>query len=303
MTMRHSREGHVPVPGARLYFREIGSGIPMLVLHGGPDFNHRYLLPELDGLATHFRLVYYDQRGRGLSSEGVASDDVGIDSEIDDVDRMRAHFGLDRMALLGHSWGGVLAMAYASRRPDRVSHLILLNSAPGSHASFVRFRRGRESTEGETLAKMRTIAATPRYAEGDVATEAEYYRLHFARTLLGSGRLEAVIGRLRPDFKPADIVKARVIEDRLYAQTWRRPEFDVVSPLAEAKVPTLILHGDEDLIPLECANAIADAIPGSRLIVLRNCGHFSYLERPAEVAEAIVDFVGTSGDVMRGPRR
>jgi pimeloyl-ACP methyl ester carboxylesterase len=193
----------------------------------------------------------------------------------------------------------VLAMAYASQRPDRVSHLILLNSAPGSHAGFVRFRLGREAAEPETLARMRAIAATPRYAEGDVDTEAEYYRLHFARTLRRWGRLEAVIGRLRIDFSPEDIVKARVIEDRLYAQTWLRPEFDLLSPLAEARVPTLLVHGDEDLIPLECASAIADAVPGSRLIVLRECGHFSSLERPAEIADAIVAFMGKSADVMR----
>ena len=303
MRTQHLREGHVPVPGARLYFREIGAGIPALVLHGGPDFNHRYLLPELDGLANHCRLVYYDQRGRGRSSEGVAPEDVGIDSEIADVDRVRAHFGLERMALVGHSWGGVLAMAYAGRLPDRVSHLVLLNSAPGSDAGFVRFRLGRETAEAEILARMRTIAASPRYTQGDVDTEAEYYRLHFARTLRRSGRLEAVIGRLRSDFKPADIVKARFIEGRLYAQTLLRPEFDLLSPLAEAKVPTLILHGDEDLVPLECANDIADAISGSRLVVLRDCGHFSYLERPGEVVDAIVGFLGKTADVMRESRR
>jgi proline iminopeptidase len=127
-----SDEGHVPVDGARLYYRTVGQGPPIVVLHGGPDFDHYYLLPELDRLAETFQLVYYDQRGRGRSAEGVAPDDVGIESEVADLDGVRRHFGFYTIAVLGHSWGGLLAMEYASRHPGRVSHLILMNSAPAS---------------------------------------------------------------------------------------------------------------------------------------------------------------------------
>ena len=105
-----AREGHVSVKGGRLYVREIGSGPPVVVLHGGPDFNHNYLLPELDELASAFRLIYYDQRGRGRSSADVSADEITIESEVDDLDRLREHFGLGELSLLGHSWGSVLAM-------------------------------------------------------------------------------------------------------------------------------------------------------------------------------------------------
>src|SRR5262245_47742741 len=126
--MSEVREGCIPVPGAQLYFREIGTGVPLVVLHGGPDFNHGYLLPDLDRLSRSFRLIYYDQRGRGRSSGTVSPEDVGIDSEIDDLETVRRHFGLDAVSLLGHSWGGLLAMEYATRHPDRLSHMILLNT-------------------------------------------------------------------------------------------------------------------------------------------------------------------------------
>jgi len=115
-----AREGHVAVPGARLFCRALGDGMPLIVLHGGPDFDHHYLVPELDCLASRFRLIYYDQRGRGRSSEGVTPEDVGIASEVDDLERVRRHFGLDSMALLGHSWGSLLALEYATRHPERV---------------------------------------------------------------------------------------------------------------------------------------------------------------------------------------
>jgi proline iminopeptidase len=278
-----ARESTVPIAGANLFVREIGSGPACFVLHGGPDFDHTYLLPELDRLASVARLVYYDQRGRGRSSAGVAPEDVTIESEIEDLDRLREHLGLVQAALLGHSWGGLLAMEYAARHPERVSHLVLMNAAPGSHEELRRFRSRRETEEGETLAAMRAIAARPDFAAGDVATEAEYYRAHFAGAARHPELVDEVVRRLRAHFTPADILKARGIEARLYEQTWNEPGYDVVDRLRGLTAPTLVLHGDHDLIPVECARQAADAVPGARLVVLEDCGHFSYLERPAEV--------------------
>src|SRR5215469_4019807 len=95
-------ESRLAIGNASLYCREIGQGQPVIVLHGGPDFDSAYLLPDLDRLADKFRLIYYDQRGRGKSAEGVQPDDVTLASEIDDADRVRQHFQLESTALLGH---------------------------------------------------------------------------------------------------------------------------------------------------------------------------------------------------------
>lgn len=283
-------EGYFPVPGAQLYFREIGNGRPLLILHGGPDFNHNYLLPDLDRLSSAFRLIYYDQRGRGKSSPGVASESVTIESEVDDVDRLRQFFGLETIALLGHSWGCLIAMEYATCHPDQVSHLILLNTAPASHADLLRFRGQRQAAEAPSLAKMRTISGTPAYSAGDIEMDAEYYRAHFSKALRRPDQLETVVRGLRSHFKPEDIVKAREIEDRLYAQTWLSRDYDLLVRLRNLNLPTLIVHGDHDFVPLECARNIAEAVSGSRLVVLSDCGHFAYLERPAAVLDTIVDF-------------
>jgi proline iminopeptidase len=286
----HVRESYLTVPGARLYVREIGTGIPLFILHGGPDFNHNYLLPDLDRLSHAFRLIYYDQRGRGRSSPGVAPEDVSIQSDVDDLEILRHHLGLDAISLLGHSWGGVLAMEYATRYADRVARLVLLNSAPASHVDRELFRRHRETVEAATLAKMRAIAATSDYAAGDVEAEAEYYRAHFGATLRRPEHMEHVIRSLRSHFAPEDILKARAIEDRLYAQTWDSSEYDLLARLGRSRPRMLVIHGDRDLVPLECAVNVAAAVPGSRLRVLNDCGHFSYLERPDEVVDTIVEY-------------
>jgi proline iminopeptidase len=288
----HVREGFLVVSGARIFFRDVGSGTPVVVLHGGPDFNHNYLLPELDRLASAFRLVYYDQRGRGRSSEGVDPETVSIDSEVVDLHALRGHFGFGAMTVLGHSWGCVLALEYATRHPDCVSRLILLNPAPASHADRARFRERLEAAaQVRRLAKMRKIAASPGFAFGDIATEAEYHRLHYGSTLRHAELLDALVRRLRAHFSPADIVKARVIEDRLFAQTLAVPDYDLPARLRNVDIPTLVVHGDHDFVPVECARHIAAAARRSRLVVLADCGHFAYLERAAEVEAAIAAFM------------
>ncbi len=96
-----AREGYAAVGDGTLFYRDIGGGRPTMVLHGGPDFDHRYLLPELDQLSDVLRLIYYDQRGRGWSAPDVEPEAVTMASEIEDLDGLRAHFGLERSG----SWG------------------------------------------------------------------------------------------------------------------------------------------------------------------------------------------------------
>src|SRR5215470_12385318 len=130
------REVRIPVGGVELYARETGQGTPVIVLHGGPDFDHSYLLPELDSFADSFHLIYYDQRGRGRSAAGVKPEDVTLASDIGDIDKVRQFYHLDPVVLLGHSWGAVLALEYALRYPQHVSRLILMNPAPASATDF-----------------------------------------------------------------------------------------------------------------------------------------------------------------------
>ena len=82
-----------------LYTRESGKGPPIIVLHGGPDFDHSYLLPDLDRLASTYRLICYDQRGRGRSAAGVKPEDVTLESEMQDLDAVRRKYGLERVAI------------------------------------------------------------------------------------------------------------------------------------------------------------------------------------------------------------
>ena len=274
-----------------LFCRDVGAGDPILVLHGGPDFDHTYLLPELDRLTESFRLIYYDQRGRGRSASGVRPEDVDLRTEIDDVDRVRRHFGLESMAVLGHSWGGVLAMEYAIRHPERVSQLILLDTAPASAGDWQIFRDelGRRRP-ADDVQQLQAIVATDAYGRGDLEAEAAYYRIHFRMTLRRPHLLQALVARLRSNYTPDGVLLARAIEQRLYGETSGLAGWDLFPALRELDVPTLLVHGEQDFIPVELAARIADAVPGARLAVLPECGHFTYLEEPERVFEEVSRF-------------
>lgn len=263
----------------------------MIVLHGGPDFDHTYLLPEMDRLSDLFRLIYYDQRGRGRSARKVQPEDVTLESEINDLERVREYFQLESVLVLGHSWGGVLAMQYAVRHPNRVSHLILMNTAPASHDDYVLLRRelARKRAPGDEE-KMKAISSTAKYEEGNLETDAEYYRIHFRVTVRRPEQLERVVKSLRVGLTPEDIRRARAIEDRMYDETWASSDYNLLPQLTRLGIPTLVIHGDHDLVPVECAAHVAEAIPGARFVVMQDCGHFSYFECPDQVRMTISDF-------------
>ncbi len=291
---RTPHEGLVWIGQAQLYVREIGTGWPIIVIHGGPDFDHCYLLPEMDRLADAFRLIYYDQRGRGRSARGVQPGDVSIESEVEDVERVRRHFQVESVGVLGHSWGGLLAMEYAIRHPDRVSHLILMNTAPASRDDRLlleeHLRRIRAAADVEA---MQAIARSRRYQAGNLEAEAEYYRLHFKPAVRRPEHVEVIVGRLRSHFTADGVRTARAIEVRLYDQTWSAGGFDLMPRLRELHLPTLVLHGRDDFIPVDIAAGIAAAIPGALLRVLPGCGHFAYLEAPEGVQEQIAALFAT----------
>lgn len=288
---RAPHDGFVPAGCAELYYREVGRGQAIVVLHGGPDFGLSYLLPAMDWLADGYRLNYYDQRGRGQSAEHVEPGEVSLGSEIDDLDRVREYLGLEAMALLGHSWGGVLAMEYAIRHPDRVSHLILMNPAPASHDDMALFREKRRMRSPGDVAKLRELAATDEYAAGDPETVMAYYRVHYRGALKRQELLDGLLDGLRSSLAtPEAILKGRAIEDRLVNETWARSDYDLLPELGRLRVPALVVQGEHDFIPGVCTANIARAIPGARHVYLSESGHFSYLECPGAVRTAIDRF-------------
>ena len=292
-TAARASESRVPVGGASLYVRDIGLGRPLIVLHGGPDFDQGYLLPELDQLADGYRLIYYDQRGRGKSADNVRPEDVTLASDVDDLDKVRQHVKLDAPVLLGHSWGSVLALEFALRHPRLVSHLVLMNPAPASATQVAALRRSYLAQLGSDMDRQRAITAGAAYKEGDPDAVAARYRIHFKHALQRPADYEKLMARMSAGFRSqgkAGILKAWAIEDRLYRDTWQAPGYDLLPRLRALRIPTLVIVGEHDFIPPAIATEIAHALPDATLITIPGCGHFAYLECGPAVRKALNDF-------------
>jgi len=223
----------------------------------------------------------------------VLPEEVTLASEIDDLDMVRQHFHVESAALLGHSWGTVLALEYALRHPERVSHLILMNPAPASTSDLAMFRKVYVQKLGADMDRQREIVASAAYKEGEPEAVAARYRLHFKPALARPEDYEKLMATMKAAFVrqgKEGIVKARAVEDRLMRDTWQVDSYDLLPKLQTLSIPTLVIWGDHDFFPREIAAHIARAIPNAQLVTLKDCGHFAYMECPAEVRNAFNNF-------------
>ena len=287
-------ESRIPLGSASLFARDVGQGQPVIVLHGGPDFDHRYFLPDLDRLKDSFRLIYYDQRGRGKSADQVRPEDVTLASDVQDLETVRQHFRLEAPALLGHSWGAVLALEYALRHPTHVSYLILMNPAPVSAGDLELLRKAYRERLGADMERQRSLVTSTAYQEGDPEAVTARYRIHFRHALKRPADYERLMATMKAAFLSQGkegIRKAQAVEARLMLETWQQADYDLLPRLRGLEMPALVLYGDADFIPAAIAEHIAGATPNARLVPLKDCGHFGYLECPGDVRDALQEFL------------
>jgi proline iminopeptidase len=168
-----------------------------------------------------------------------------------------------------------------------------MNTAPASADDWRIFRDELGSRRpSRDLEAMQALSSTAAYERGDLEAEAAYYRFHFRMTVRRPDHLEALVARLRSNFTEEGVLLARAIEQRLHEESSRSTGYDLIPALRRLDIPTLVLHGEDDFIPLELATRIALAVPGARLSVLPRCGHFAYLEAPELVSAEVARLCG-----------
>jgi pimeloyl-ACP methyl ester carboxylesterase len=132
--------------------------------------------------------------------------------------------------------------------------------------------------------RLRTLESCPGFANGeDLDARAEYYRVYFRTTLRSPDQLNRLIANLRVGWTREGIVTSVAVGNRPWHEAYEVGGYNLLPQLAHLHLPTLVLRGDYNFIPLACATHIAEAIPGAQFVVIRDCGHFSYLERLTEV--------------------
>ncbi len=254
------------VRGVTLFERRVGEGPPVIVLHGGPGADHGYLLPGFDTLALGRELVYYDQRGGGRSP--VARDvPVGWREHVADLEALRQLWALDRLVILGYSWGGLLAQLYATEHPDRVERLALVCPAPSWRAARDEFERrfAERSLAPELMAERRALRESGLRERDPRAYERRLFEL-------------AVVPYFYDRAKARDLTPFRVV-GRTQQEVWRSlNDYDLRPALRRLRVPAFVLHGEYDPIPIEASRETA-ALLGAEFHALDRCGHCPHVER------------------------
>jgi proline iminopeptidase len=276
-----------------LYWAKYGqSGArKLIVLHGGPGADHCYLLPQMLHLGERYDLLFYDQRGGGRSKTDprVA---VTWQTHVDDLGALVSEFSLEPLSIVGYSWGAMLALLYTveqRRNPHLVppARLALINPAPMTReyrAQFeAEFARRQQSPE---IKRLREELAESGLRERD----AQAYRQRAFEL--------SVAGYFSDPRNARDLTPFRVV-GRVQQSVWESlGDFDLISALRGVRMPSIVVHGRDDPIPLASSVEASRALE-TDLVVLDDCGHVPYVEQPARLFAALDKFLDETNPPAR----
>lgn len=280
MSSRQATEGYIPFHGYRTWYRVVGDAetdrhAPLIVLHGGPGAPHDYL-ENLEALAdAGRRVIFYDQLGCGNSDQPHNPDMWTTELYVEELGVVRRALGLDRCHILGQSWGGMLAMAYALTQPSGVLSLVVANSPANVPFWLTEVNRLRSQLPPK-------VEATLRRHEAAGTTDSQEYQdammVFYNRHVC---RLDPY-----PEFVQRGLAR---ISQEVYG-TMNGPsefhvigkikDFDITPRLGEITIPTLLISGGYDEVTPATVEQVHRGIPGSRWELFEHCAHLTHVEEP-----------------------
>lgn len=288
-----AKEGFVSFRGYRVWYRIVGDRqrpgkLPLLCLHGGPGATHDYLRPLEAIAATGRRVVFYDQLGNGNSSRPSDPSLWTVALFVEELGQMRHALGLDRVHILGQSWGGMLAMEYALTQPTGLASLILADSPASAHRWITEINRLRAELPPDlraTLLKHEAAGTTddPAYEEAVMV----FYRRHLCR-------LDPWPDCLNRTFEKVEQ------SPEVYNTMWGPSEFHVTGTLKnwqiedrlkEIGAPTLVIGGRYDEATPAITEAVHQGISGSEWVIFENSSHMPHLEETELYLRILTDFM------------
>lgn len=259
----------ISADGVRLACRKFGNGAPLLLLAGGPGMDAAYMDPVAERLAKHHTVYLPDQRGTGQSGRPpLEPASYALNVYVSDLERLRSQLMIHSWPVVGHSWGGLLALGYTASHPERVESLTLVSTC-GPSIEFL----------GPALERLRSRltlddrAAMTAIAQRGATDEAASDNARVSMPVLFHDRKT---GERFRDTQTGIISTWGIFS--LGMEGIKIAGFNALPFLEEFDKPVLVIHGDFDHIPSRYPKQIAEAAPQGRYVELLNCGHFPWIE-------------------------
>ena len=297
---RHASYHHVWMPGLSYgsfesnglnftYEMEGRGNETVIVVHGGAGLPHEYFHPMLSNLGRYARMVYFDRRADMRSTKSIY-DMVSLDEMAEDVDALRKSLGLQRVTLLGHSFGGAIALSYALRYPEHVKRLILVSTA-----ATIENPAEAEKRLVSKLTPKEMAAYSSNEGESGVSSVCQRvlkrYRAlypHYFHKRHSAGFLDGGVYSVYFDALAKKMVLAS-----------KQGGFDVRAALGQIKAPVLVMGGRHDLVtPVSQTTELAEGLPRSRAVIMEHSAHFPFVEEGYLFTEWVRQFMAATNDMV-----
>ena len=287
-----SRDGHgfVDGSGVRIYYKTLGSGVPLLLLHGGPGADHSDFLPALQPLARHCQLVLIDERGSGRSERLNDPKGYTLNHMVTDIERVRKHLHVRQFVVLGHSFGGIVAQAYAVRHPNRILGLVLAGTGSSARCIDGDFRNLRKRLPARLRARL------ARQEKAGIFQADGAYKKNYA-----AASAQALAPYMYAMPPPARFKHTPPLGMEVLREMWvRRSDFhidgnlkgfDFTHSLARVKAPSLVVIGDRDLVSTATADISRACLPRATLVVMAECAHMMFIDQTTRFNRLLVEFL------------
>jgi proline iminopeptidase len=284
------KEGFVDGNGVSIYYRTLGSGVPLLLLHGGPGADHSDFLPALQPLSRCCQLVLIDERGSGRSERLKDPKGYTLSGMVKDIECVRQHLKLAQLVVLGHSFGGILAQAYAARHPNRILGLVLAGTGSSARCIDRDFRNLRKRLP------VRLRARLARQEKAGIFRADGTYEKDYA-----AASAQALAPYMYAKPAPAQFKHTPPLGMEVLREMWvRRSDFhidgnlkgfDFRHSLARVKAPSLVVIGDRDLVSTATADISRACLPRATLVVMAECAHMMFIDQTARFNRLLEEFL------------
>jgi len=296
-TMVTAQSGYATMSdSARLYYRVMGHGPDTIIaIHGGPGLDLESIANDFAVLAAKHTVIFYDQRGGGKSTLPKDTSTLVAARQVQDLEELRRHFRVARVTLVAHSYGPLLAASYALAHPDRVKRMVFFGPVPPRQGDFwQRFSKSLGARlDNDQRARMSEAAKRmidPALSEADNRQACRDYWAIGLRPRLAEPEKTASL--VKSDLCATDVAGIRYgnrTGNRVIMGSYGN--WDLRAKLRTLTVPTLVVHGEEESIPMDLVEEWVTSMPNAKLMKVPRAAHFTYAERPELVWPAVERFL------------